>query len=129
MCYNDDTMNTDLPDWLVRYQREHGWTMRQMALRFGIPPSTMHGIIHGRARADPATLRKIAAASHVTLDELLVLAGHRPEGRPTKDPSVDEVIALAEQMPPERRQQFWKLARQMALAIERLPEDGVPDVG
>ncbi len=117
-------MTQTFAEWLDAFRRERNWSMRAMALRFGISPSTMQDIVTGISLPRPATLKIISERTGVDYDRLLELAGYRTAESKAADPRVDWVIAEAEKLSPERQAAFWRTAATFLREIVTLSRAG-----
>ena len=76
-------LNISLSNKLDQYRHENGWTMREFALRSGIPIATLRDLIHGREFPKYVHLMYLAALTGKNVEywKGLCLDGYRPSSR------------------------------------------------
>jgi transcriptional regulator with XRE-family HTH domain len=87
---------------LTRLRELKGFSQRALAKESGVSPATIHELENGRRRANPSTLRKLAAALDVEVADLLGAEYPKGERRSSHEPSFED--ALAE----ERREAIYQ---------------------
>jgi transcriptional regulator with XRE-family HTH domain len=64
-----------LGDFLKRQYEQRGWSQRQAATEWGVPLTTLNGLVNNESLPNLPTLRKLADALQVSIVRLLEIAG------------------------------------------------------
>jgi transcriptional regulator with XRE-family HTH domain len=64
-----------LGDFLKRQYEQRGWSQRQAAAEWGVPLTTLNGLVNNESLPNLPTLRKLADALQVSIVRLLEIAG------------------------------------------------------
>jgi transcriptional regulator with XRE-family HTH domain len=86
-----DAMSEQFRTYLARQLLRREWTQADLARRSGLSPGRISEWMHGKRIPSPESCDRLADALGVDVDDLLVVAGHRPKER-SNDP---ETAALA----------------------------------
>lgn len=100
--------------WLAQELKRRKWSHDKLAQRAGISRSFVTRIISGDARPSVNFCHKVAAALGEPPDKLLRLAGILPPGSPASpddDATLQELVELARNLPPDARQQVLDYVR------------------
>jgi transcriptional regulator with XRE-family HTH domain len=76
---------------LARLRELKGFSQRALAKESGVSPATIYEVENGRRRANPSTLRKIAAALDVEVADLLGAEYPKGESRSSLEPSFEDM--------------------------------------
>jgi transcriptional regulator with XRE-family HTH domain len=100
----------DFPDWLEQQRTRFGWSRAELARRADLNQSTLSMIYSHKRRAGVETCRGLAKALRLPEAEVLRAAGLLPADRKS-DPVIEELLGLADKLPPDDRQDLIDLAR------------------
>ncbi len=67
-------MSNDLVNFISQELEERGWSMRELARRAGLSPTTISDVINGSARPGLEFYRGVSRAFQVPLDDVLRIA-------------------------------------------------------
>ena len=95
---------------------EHGMTQTELAERVGVSQTQISSYLRGKRRPSPETCVRLAEALAVPVDEVLILAGHRPPLAADGDMELKELVEILRQIPSDQRPPIrdylqWQLDR------------------
>lgn len=96
--------------WLRRQLQRREMRQADLARRVGTSPGTVSSWVNGQRVPDPASCDRIADALGVDVDEVLMLAGHRPRIEEEESQEVRDLAALMRGMPAHVRRQVVEFA-------------------
>ena len=90
-----DEMSTDFAAWFQGQLKRREWSPSDFHRKSGIPRSTVFTWVSGSRLPDPGSVDVIADVFGLDVDDVLVIAGHRPSKDELKpdDPRL-ELVAL-----------------------------------
>jgi transcriptional regulator with XRE-family HTH domain len=107
-------MSEALRLWLSEELNRRGWSQRELARQIGVSHSFVSKTLSGERSPSANFCNKIAQALDVAPETVLRLAGILPPaspGQPSDDSTLQELVELARNLPPERRQQILEYVR------------------
>lgn len=105
-----------LGEWLGNKIVEHGMTQTELAARVGVNQTQISSYLRGKRRPSPETCRRLAEVLAVPVDEVLIVAGHRPPVVADGDMELKEMVEILRQIPLDQRPPIkdylqWQLDR------------------
>ena len=100
----------DFPDWLEQERARFGWSRAELARRADLNQSTLSMIYSHKRRAGVETCKGLAKALRLPEADVLRAAGLLAPDRKS-DPVIEELLGLADKLPPDDRQDLIDLAR------------------
>ena len=117
---NLDTQ-TELSRFVKTHLQKRKWSLRTLAAKAELSPSSLSNLLRGKVQPNPDTLNKIAAVLEIDAATLLRLAGHldeKPKG--LYDASVIELARRIEELPTDVRYDALDTLGNMLDTIYRL---------
>lgn len=102
--------------WLSQELDRRKWSHREFARQSGVSQTQISAVIAGDRKANADFCVRAALTLDISLDYVLKLAGILP-GQPaqiTPGPVTQEIVALVESLPPDKRRQILAYARFIA---------------
>ena len=109
-----------LIEWINEQLEEQGWSMRELARRAELSPTTISEVVAGRAKPGLEFCKGVARAFHVAPADVLRMAGLLPY-IPADVHQNDELLYYFTQLPPDDRQRLITMTR--ALYEQRVKYD------
>ena len=99
-----------LIEWINEQLEEQGWSMRELARRAELAPTTISEVIAGKAKPGLEFCKGVARAFHVAPEDVLRKAGLLPYITPTVRQN-EELLHYFTQLPPDDRQRLITMTR------------------
>lgn len=104
-------MSEGLRQWLTEELERRKWSHRELARQTGFSQSFVSKTLAGERNPSVDFCIKIAQTLDETPEKILRLAGILPAAPAADDSTLQELIELARNLPPEDRQELLKYAR------------------
>lgn len=106
-------------EWLRKELNHRKISQRELADRSGITPAQISRVISGTRGPGPELIQSIAYALNLPPEEVYRAAGLLPE-HPKSNPSVEEILHIARQLPQADIEDLIALARTKLERHERI---------
>lgn len=110
------TSENSLGPWLGQKLYQHRMTQTELASRVGVNQTQISSYLKGKRRPSSETCKRLAEALSVPVDEVLIVAGHRPPLVADGDMELKEMVEVLRQIPTDQRESiksylYWHLDR------------------
>lgn len=110
----------DFSDWLISQMNRQGWSQSDLARASGLNRQSISDYVNKRrTNPDANALNSIARALKLPPEEVYRAAGLLP-GQPKSNPSVEEILHIARQLPQTDLDDLIALARTKLERHERI---------
>lgn len=104
-------MSKDFRDWLTEELNRRGWSKSELARQAGLSPSIVSKMLLGDRNITADQCIKLAQALGLSPVLLLVKAGILPPQESSNDPTIEELLDIARQLPGPAREELLSYAR------------------
>lgn len=104
-------MDTLLSSWLTKETKQRGWSYSELARRANISQSLVSKTLSGDVPPSADFCIKIASALSESPEKVLRLAGILPSAPASDNDTLQELIELARNLPPEDQKELLDYAR------------------
>ena len=104
-------MSDELKAWLTKELKKRHWSQRELARQSGVSQPLVSQMLSGERLPSADFCVKVAHALSEPPEKVLRLAGILPATPASEDDILQELIELAQSLPPEDREELLKYAR------------------